>query len=66
MIMSRSSERFLRTRKASVEEYDDTGEYKTGTSRSFRRPVEHPNLAGRKIKNPLDAILFDNEFTSGD
>lgn len=64
--MSKSSERFLRTEKASVEEYDDTPQYKTDSLRSLRRPVESPAMSGRIKKTPADAGLFDPAYVTGD
>jgi len=64
--MSKSSERFLRTKKRSLSDNDTSATYKTRALRSHKRPVEEPAVASRPIDLPENRALFPGDYTSND
>ena len=64
--MSKSSERFLRTKKLSLAEGDNAATMKTDALRSHRRPVTDPAIASRPVDEPEHRALFKGEYTAND
>lgn len=64
--MSKSSERFLRTKKMSLSDNDNSSVFKTNALRSHRRPVEEPAIAARNVDKPEHRALFKGDYTSND
>lgn len=64
--MTKSSERFLRTKKRSLSDNDTSATYKTEALRSRRRPVEEPAVARRPVDDPPERALFTGDYTSND
>jgi len=64
--MSKSSERFLRTKKLSLAESDNSAAMKTSSLKSHKRPVQDPSISRRPIDQPEHRDLFEGEYTSKD
>ena len=64
--MSKTSERFLRTKKRSLSDNTNASTYKTDALKSHKRPVEEPPVAQRPVDEPEHRALFPGDYTSND
>ena len=62
--MSKSAEKFLRTKKLSLSEKDNGSVYKTQALRSHRRPVPEPAIRSRPVDQPGHRALFPDDSSS--
>ena len=65
-MMTKNSERFLRTKKLAFTEYDNGSTMKTKALRSHKRPVPEPAITRRPTDVPEDRALFTGDYTSND